>query len=171
MALSSVVKNFRDGVLLFQDGTGTPLDITVQYENGDFSLSGMTGVDGTPAYEHTVYLDRGEYFAGGVRKTNRTFPTFSFTAHFTELSDATNETLTDFICKTGSFAAAVSTLGANADVHAIKLTWTIEGTEHGDATDHVCVLNDCVINDLSISEGDPNTISISGIVYGTISFT
>ena len=41
MAISSVVKNFRDGTLLFEDGTGTPLALTVQYDEGNFSLSGL----------------------------------------------------------------------------------------------------------------------------------
>lgn len=171
MAISNVVKNFRDGTILLQDGTGTPLDVTIQYENGDFNLSGLTGVGGTTAYDHTVYLDRGELNIGGIRKTNRTFPTFSFTAQFTDLSDATNETLPDFILKTGSFASAVSTLGANADVYAVDITWTIEGTNFGDATDHVVSLSDCVITGLSIAEGDPNTFSIDGVVYGTIALT
>ena len=84
MAVSSVVKNFRDGTILIEDGTGTPLAVTVQYEAGDFSISGLNQSN----TEATTYLDRGEL--GSVRKTNRTFPTFSFSAHMTDLSDGTD---------------------------------------------------------------------------------
>jgi len=51
-----------------------------------------------------------------------------------------------------------------------KLTWACEGTNFGDSADHTLVMNDCRIT-LSISEGDPNSFSVSGIVYGTITAT
>ena len=170
MALSSIVKTNRDGQLKLSDATAvTPLDLTVQYEAGDFSLAGLNQASGT-AYDITQYLDRGEFFAGGVRKTNRTFPTFSFTAMLTELTDGSNETLPDIILKQGSFSAAVSTLGANADVYSLDLVLTIEGTDHGDASDHVLTLNDCILS-IDMSEGDPDTFSISGTVLGAVAMT
>ena len=67
MAISSVVKNFRDGTIVLSDGTGTPLTVTIQFENGDLSISGTNQGN----YEHTKYLDRGEL--GSIRKTNRMF--------------------------------------------------------------------------------------------------
>ena len=162
MAESTVIKNFRDGTILIEDATaGTVLDYTVAYEVGDFSLSGQNQGN----YEHSVYLDRGEF--AGVRKANRKFPTCSFSVHFRDLSDGTSETLPDMLLKAGAFSAAVSTLGANADVDARKITWTIEGTDLGDASDHVYVLDDFVVDDVSIAEGDPTTINVSGTVYGT----
>lgn len=164
MAISSVVKNFRDGTLVFEDGTGTPLTLTVQYEEGNFSLSGLQ--EGLT--EINTYLDRG--VLGTVRKTNASFPTFSFNAYLTDISDGTDATLPDLVLKSGSFASAVSTLGANADVMTYKLTWTIEGTNFGDSADHTCVLNDCHIM-IDMSEGDPDTFSVSGTVFGTITLT
>jgi len=44
------------------------------------------------------------------------------------------------------------------------LTFTIEGTDHGDAADHTIACNHCVITG-GISEGDPDTISISFTSY------
>ena len=96
MAISAVVKNFRDGTILIEDGTTpTPISVTVQYEAGDFSISGLSESN----TEVTTYLDRGDL--GSVRKTSRTFPTFSFSAHMTDLSDATNKTLWDAVNKIG----------------------------------------------------------------------
>ena len=164
MAISAVVKNFRDGTILIEDGTGTPLAVTVQYEAGDFSITGLNESN----TDATTYLDRGEL--GSVRKTNRTFPTFSFSAHMTDLSDATNKTLWDVVNKTGAFAAAVSTGGTSSDVYMLKVTFTVEGTNFGDSADHVLVLNNCHLA-LDFSEGDPNSFSLSGTVYGAITAT
>jgi hypothetical protein len=164
MAVSSVVKNFRDGTILIEDGTGTPLAVTVQFEAGDFSISGLNQGN----IEATTYLDRGDL--GSVRKTSRTFPTFSFSAHMTDLSDATDKLLYDAVNKTGAFASAVSTGGTASDVYMLKVTFTVEGTNFGDSADHVMILNNCHLS-LDLSEGDPNSFSISGTVYGAITAT
>jgi hypothetical protein len=164
MAISSVVKNYRDGVLKLSDGTGTPIEITVQYENGDFSLSGTNQGN----YEHTKYLDRGEL--GSIRKTNRMFPTGSFTAQLTDLSDATNKTLWDAVNKTGAFASAVSTLGSTADLYCLDITLTISGTVLGDASDHVLSMSDCRCS-IDVAEGDPDSFSLSFEVLGSITAT
>ncbi len=161
MAISSVVKNFRDGTLTIEDGTGTPLDVIVQYEAGDFSLSGLTAGQ----KEVTTYMDRGDL--GSVRHTNQTFPSLSFSAHMTDISDASEETLPDILLKQGSKSSAVSTLGANADVYTVKLTWSI--AEPGGAA-HTVVLDD-VYCSIDMSEGDPSSFSISGTVYGSITMT
>ena len=164
MPLSSVVKNYRDGLITLASGGGSPITLTVQYENGDFSLTGSNQGN----YDITKYLDRGDL--GSVRKTARSFPTGSFSAHLTELSDATNLTLWDAVNRTGAFAAAVSTLGANADVYTLNIVLTIEGTQFGDATDHILTLNDCRCS-IDVSEGDPDSFSISFEVLGTITAT
>lgn len=164
MAVSSVVKNFRDGTILIEDGTGTPLAVTVQYEAGDFSITGLNQGN----VEATTYLDRGEL--GSVRKTSRTFPTFSFSAHMTDLSDATDKLLYDAVNKTGAFASAVSTGGTASDVYMLKVTLTIEGTNFGDSTDHVMIMNNCHLA-IDFAEGDPNSFTLNGTVYGAITAT
>jgi len=162
MAIQADALSFRDGVILIEDGTaGTVLDVTVQYEAGDVSISGLNqGLSGP--YDITAYMDRGELHT--VRKTNRTFPSLSFTATYTDLSDGTEETLPDIILKNNAFSAAVSTLGANADVYALKITWTVTDPAGGT---HVLTADDVALS-LDIAEGDPNTFSISGTIYGAI---
>lgn len=164
MAISSVVKNFRDGTIVLSDGTGTPLTVTIQFENGDLSISGTNQGN----YEHTKYLDRGEL--GSIRKTTRMFPTGSFTCQMTDLSDATDRLIWDMVNKTGAFASAVSTLGANADLYTLKIVLTVEGTNFGDATDHVLNLNDCRCS-IDFAEGDPSNFTINFEVLGTITAT
>jgi hypothetical protein len=168
MPISSVVKNFRDGTILINDGTTpTPLALTVQYENGDFSLSG-SNYSSTGSVDHTKYLDRGEL--ASVRRTSRTFPTGSFSAMLTDISDASNNTLWDAVNRSGSFAAAVSTLGANADLYTLKITLTIEGTNFGDAADHVLIMNDCRCS-IDVAEGDPDSVTLNFEVLGSITAT
>ncbi len=162
MPISSVVKNFRDGTITLSDGTTpTPLTLTVQYEAGDFSITGSNQGN----TEATTYLDRG--VLGSVRLTNQTFPTISFTAHMTDISDATNKTLWDAVNKTGSFATAVSTIGSS-DVYGLTVKLVVEGSNFGDPTDHEIT---CVGVHLSIdfAEGDPNSFTLNGTVYGAIS--
>ena len=161
MLISAVVKNFRDGTITLSDATTpTPLSVIVQYEAGDFSITGLNQGN----LEATTYLDRGDL--GSVRLTSRTFPSFSFTAHMTDLSDATNKTLWDAVNKTGAFAAAVSGI-TGSDVYGLKVLLSVEGTNFADPTDHTLELNGCHLT-IDFSEGDPNSFSLTGTVYGTI---
>ena len=165
MPISSVVKNFRSGTILLADATATPITLTVAYESGDFALSGIMQGQKDVA----MYLDRGDF--GSLRKTNFTPATFSFTAHLTDISDATNANLMDAVGKTGAFASGVSTLGTASDFPwTLNVTWTIEGTDAGDPSDHVVALSNCHLK-IDASEGDPNSFSISGTVYGAITLT
>ncbi len=159
MAISTVPKIFRDGTLKLEDATGgTPLSVTVSYTDGDFEVSEFS-----EAHMSVVeFKDRGIPY--NLRKTERDNIAFSFSAHFTDLSDATERTLLDIVCKQNSFSAGVSVLGANADVWALKLTWTVEGTNYGDAADHVLTLAKCRVR-AAISEGTPNKFSIKGVAY------
>ena len=164
MPISSVVKNFRDGTITLSDSTTpTPLTVTVQYEAGDFSITGLSQGN----TEVTTYLDRGDL--GSVRLGSRSFPTFSFTAHMTDLSDATNKTLWDAVNKTGAFATAVSGI-TGSDVYGLKVLLTVEGTNFADPTDHTLELAGCHLT-IDFSEGDPNSFSLNGTVYGTITAT
>lgn len=165
MALSSVVKNFRNGTIAIADGSGSPITLTVAYESGDFALSGV--MEGQK--EVAMYLDRGDF--GSLRYTNFTPCTFTFTAQMTEISDATNKNLMDVVSKTGAWSSGVSTLGAGTDVPwTLNVVWTIEGMNSGDASNHTVTLTNCRLS-IGASEGDPNTFSVSGTVYGVITLT
>ena len=168
MAHSSTIKNFRDGTILLESNAGA-LNVTAQFEEGNFSASGLTAGQ----KEVAAYLDRGDL--ASLRSTNQTFPSGSFAVHFADLADPTGtyDTLMDAVNKTtGSlWVAAVSTLGANADVYTLKITLTIAGTVHGDSGgDHVVVLDDCHLT-ADLAEGDPSTFSFNFVCYGDITFT
>ena len=162
MAISAIVKNMRDGSILIEDGTGTPLNLTVQYEDGNFSISGLTA----DQKDLATYMDRGDLCS--IRATTVTFPSVAFNAHLTDISDGTEETLPDFLVnKTNGASTCVSTLGAAADVYTVKMTWTI--AEPGGGT-HTVVCDDCRAT-LDMSEGDPSSFSISAQVLGSVTMT
>ena len=161
MALSSVVKNFRDGSLVINDGTGTPISITVQFDEGDFSISGLKA----KLAETTGYETRGQLRS--VRHTTRVYPTGSFTCMMADLSEATTGTVADALMKNGAFSAGVSTLGANAEVYTVQMVFTVAGVVHGDASNATFTLND-VEGVVDFSEGDPDQLSISFTVWGSI---
>lgn len=164
MAISTIVKTKRDGTITITDGGANTF--TVAYEAGDLNIS-------IPGAAANNFLDRGQITATpSVRYGDDQPVTGSFTAYLRDLSDAAYETLTEIICQTGHVGTTwVSTLGASAEVFTCKITWTIEGSDHGGGeTDHVCVLNHCYVTG-SLAEGDPNTVSLdftSFSVYPTL---
>jgi len=163
VALSNVIKNFRDGTLIIADGTsGTPLQITVSFDQGDFSISGLKA----KLAETTAYETRGQLRS--VRHTTRIYPTGSFSCMMADFSEASTGTVADAILKTGAFAAAVSTKGADADVYCLSLSFICSGISHGDASDHSFSLNDCECS-IDFSEGDGNSFTINFTMYGAAS--
>ena len=158
MAVSTIVKTKCDGTILIEDNGGTN-SLTVAYENGDMSID-------IPGRTVNVFLDRGKFGSTPSLRYGDDQPvTFSFTAHLRDLSDAAAGTLMDVISQGGHFASTwVSRGGASAEVKTVKVTLTIEGTDHGDAADHTVEMDHCVIVG-SIAEGDPNTISLTGTAY------
>jgi hypothetical protein len=155
MALPTTIKNFTDGALVIKDGTGSPLSATVQYEEGNLSLSGLRQkMRAVVAYE-----SRGSF--SSLRHTNREYVTGSFSAKMTHFaSSSTDYSLPDLILKQGSAASAISTLGSTADVYTVKLELTVEGTNFGDSADHTVTLNHCACT-LEFAEGDPNMFTVN----------
>ena len=157
MAESTIVKTKRDGTISFAD-LGASNTYTVAYEAGDLTID-------IPGPTVTNSLDRGIMGATPSLRYGDDQPmTGSFTAQLRDISDATDQTLFELIAKSGAIGGWTSTLGANAEVAAVTLTFQIEGTDHGDAADHTVVCNHCVVTG-GISEGDPSTISISFTSY------
>ncbi len=153
MAISQIVKTKRDGTLTFSDGAANSL--VVEFEAGDFNLSvpGATVVDN---------LDRGS-MVGSLRYSDDAPMTASFTAMLRDLGDATYATLEEIILASGDVGANwQSTLGADAEVFTLDLTWEI--VEPGGLPPHSLQLERCVVTG-SLSEGDPDQISISITSY------
>lgn len=162
MASSNVIKNLQDGTIVIKDGTGTPISTgTIKFDNADFSLDRLKfKLQETVAYQHRGVLSY-------VRHTTRFFPTFTFSCAMSDFTNAAAGPLPDAVLKNGLFASAVSTLGASAAVMTYDVTVTEEGTNFGDSADHSFTLEDCEL-EMSYQQGDPNTFTCKGTVYGAI---
>lgn len=163
MPESLIVKTKRDGTITFEDGTAVPNTFTVSFEAGDLSVT-------IPGPAIGSFLDRGQFSSPpSLRYTDDAPCTGSFTAYLRDYDDGgtgTETTLAEIITQSGVAATWVSTLdpAGNAEVFCLNLKFVIEGTDHGDPTDHEMVLSDCAISG-SIAEGDPDTISLSFTSY------
>ena len=101
MAESTVVAVPRDGTISITNGDATTY--TVAFEQGDMSMN-------LDLAERIVIYDRG--LIVGLRQGNDPIPSISFSVHLRELADSTEDTLLDFIYKTGNSSSATSTGGA-----------------------------------------------------------
>jgi hypothetical protein len=163
MAASVIIKHFTDGTITLKDGTGSPVTLAVPFSAGDLSLSGLAQDAlgrATNAYESRGALN-------SLRRGAREYPTVSFSAHMADISDGSNTTIVDFLRKKGAYAANVSTTAATGDVYTVDIVLTVEGTDFGDASDHTVTMEDVDCR-IDISEGEPNTFTVNGTVYGTI---
>jgi hypothetical protein len=167
VAESNIVKNFRDGTLSLLDGTGTPVTYTITCEQGDLKVGGQNFSG--KSYEVSVTEDRGEVCA--LRKTNRKYPTFSFSVYFRAFTGVSGSgTVKDFLLFRNAYSANTSTTTLG-DVKTIDIKLAIEGTDLGDAVDHTTTLEDCIIDAVDFEEGDPNRLMVSGRVVGLINDT
>ena len=163
MAVSSFIKNNTHGAITLSDGTGTPVTLAVAYDNGDFAISGLTET----LREYTKYETRGTF--NSAAHTVRKYPTGSFSVKVSQFTDATAGTVLDFLLKTGNFSSNASTIAG--DVYAIDIDFDMEGTDFSDSADHSIAITDAIITDASFAEGDPNTVSVSFEVVGTVTFS
>lgn len=158
MAESTIVKTKRDGTLTFTDLAAASSYI-VAFEAGDLSIT----IAGRTV---NLFLDRGIMSdPPAIRYGDDQPMSGTFTAQFRDATDAAAETLLDILTQGGHVGSTwVSTGGANAEVFTVDLTWTIEGTDHGDAADHTIVLKHCYMTG-SVADGDPAIISITFSSY------
>jgi len=161
---STIVKNFRDGTIKIQDNTGTPIAITVAYEEGNFSISGLQ----QDLTEVAAYMDRGSL--SNLRKTNQVFPTFTFSAYMTHFTSGGSGAISilEFIKQQDGGSSLTSQSASKGDVMTFEVQIKVEGTDFGDTSDHQITLQECVLS-VDYSEGDPSSFSVSGTCYGVVS--
>jgi len=160
---STIVKNFRDGTIKIQDNTGTPIAITVAYEEGNFSISGLQ----QDLTEVAAYMDRGSL--SNLRKTNQVFPTFTFSAYMTHFTSGGSGAISilEFIKQQDGGSSLTSQSASKGDVMTFEVQIKVEGTDFGDTSDHQITLQECVLS-VDYSEGDPSSFSVSGTCYGAV---
>ena len=163
MAVSTAVKVRRDGTLVLEDGTGSPVQLTIAYEDGNFSANTLG-----PNEDRIVIRDRGTIV--GLRTGDDQVGTLSFAVHFREFTNASAGVLLDFINATSGGSALNTVGGGGFEQFLCKITFTTEGTDNGDAADGQAIFNSVLLT-ADFSEGDPDVLNIQGEVYGAITYT
>jgi hypothetical protein len=163
MAYSTAPKVRRDGVIKLRDGTTpTPVSLTVDYEEGNFSFEQTKS-------DRTIIRDRGTIKS--VRRGDDQPITGSFTIYMRQFTSSSAGSVLDFINKTGSYSSNVSASSAvSTDEYAINIIFEVDGDAVGDSDGDTLATFDTCICTASFAEGDPNTITISfecfnGVVY------
>ena len=156
MAASTVPKTKRDGKIEIITAEHV---FELQFEPGDLAISNLK--EGQTAT--TMILDRGSFHA--LRKTDFEPVSLAFTATLTDLSDNTDVLLVNACLGDGAWASDTSAFGANADCWGVKITFTIDGTSHGDAANHTMEFTPVRITGMDISEGEPSTVSVTAECY------
>ena len=158
-----MINNWTDGAFELADGTDpTPLTVSDGYSNGDMSWDGLSPDQAA----EQVYKSRGRVVA--VRKGDSIEPTFSFSAMLDEFTDTVSGTFVDFAKAIAGtpYENRVSTGTDLGDIFMCTATWTVTDS---DGTVHRMIATKCSLA-FSTSEGDPNTLNVSGTVYGTVTF-
>ncbi len=162
MAYSTIPKVRRDGVLTLKDGTGTPVELEISYEEGNFTFD-------VAKEDQTVIRDRGTIST--VRKGDEQPITGSFNAYMRQFTDNSEAgSILDFINKTGHYNSNVST-GSGVpfiEHYCIDIVYKVEATSL-ETLDHSATLSKCICT-VSFAEGDPSAFSISFTCYNGVTY-
>jgi len=139
----------RDGVLTLLDGAAATHQI--DYTQGDFSGDNLADFGAG----RVVIRNRGAIV--GLRKGDDEVFGISFNVHMRHLTAAGTANALDFIRGTDLGVALTSTGGAGFDGFLVDVKLDIGGES---VTYHKCLFN------VSLAEGDINSLSFSAEVYG-----
>ena len=157
MAVTNVVKTYRDGTIQIAAGADS---LNVSLDVGDFSFE-------EPKAARTVIRDRGAI--AGLRKADDEVGSCSFTVHFREFTDAASSNIYDFIYHRASASGYTSVGTAGFEQFLVDIVYTSNATAMAGGT-HTATLNKVLLT-ASFSEGQPDSISVTGEVYGTYTYT
>lgn len=150
-----------DGAIVVSDNTGTPITLTMTYEDGDLNVAGLE-----QAYmEVQVFEARGVPYA--ARNVRYKPIEFSFTAHLVGTVDASDASILAALLKlaTTPWASATSQLAtAKGDAYMLQVKWTGERTNFGGSADASLTLKYCRLS-VDIAEGVPTKLNIKGTCY------
>ena len=160
MAVSGVIGTKRDGTIKLTDGG--PTNLTITLDVGDFAFD-----DGSKA-SRVVLRDRGAIC--GLRFGDDEVIALSFSAHFTEFTNSSANILLDFCYKRGNMDGGVSTGGSGYEPFLVTVTYTCDKTSLGDGVAAVAIFSKVLLI-ASFSEGESDTLSITGECYGGVTYT
>tara|TARA_R100001460_G_scaffold27610_3_gene55531 strand:+ start:764 stop:1267 length:504 start_codon:yes stop_codon:yes gene_type:complete len=167
MAYSTLPKTRRDAVLTLRDGTGSPITLEIEYEEGNVTFD-------TPKEAQTVIRDRGVITT--IRKgDSEPAATGSFSAFFRQFTDGAEAgSLLDFVNNTGNYHTNTSTGLSGVpfvEFYCIDIVYQVDASSvDAGETAHTATLSKCVCT-ASFTEGDPSSFTINFTCYGGVAYT
>jgi len=160
-APSTVIKTGTMGTITLVSGATT---LALTYDMADLVIEGLS----PKLNEVNAHESRGVF--RGLSYGNRTYPTLSFSAWFTNFAgedDTPPGSMIEFLTGLGAYDGNASTLGTGRPM-TIDIKLTIEGTDFGDTADETIVCHDVYCTFGFTEAIDGNKFSISGTVYGEV---
>ena len=159
---SNIVKTKRDGMVTLKDGSAGPVSYIANFNVGDFSWE-----DSKP--DLIVIRDRASIV--GARLADNPEIAFSFSVHLRALTDSSNDTLLDFVNGTLSGASLTSVAVGGYEPFLCDVEFKMDATATlSDTKSYIATFSKCRLI-LSLSEGDPSSISVSGTCLGGVAYT
>ena len=166
MAYSTVPKMRRDGKITLIDGTGTPVTLEVAFEEGTLAF--------TPTKPAQVILRDRHAITNVRRGDEEPIASGSFSLFLREFTDSVQAgSVLDFVNKTGFYSSNISTGASGSpqiEEYCIDIQYTVDGLSLGDDSDHTATLTKCIC-DIAFSEGDPSTLTINFVSFGTVTYS
>ena len=165
MAYSIIPKIRKDGTLRLLDGTSSPVELIVAYEEGNLTFD-------VPGDDQILIRDRSALSC--IRAGDSQPITGSFSFYFRDFTDSEVGSVRDFITKQNAYSANIST-GATGipymDAYAIDIKYQINSALDGNTTSDSFAQISKAICSYSWAEGDPGTFTISFTAYGDVAYT
>lgn len=157
MSVSTKPKSLNSVEIALFDYDATPTELIMYGVMDDFNVAGLKNILNAIARHQS----RGQLI--GKTYGEREFPTASWSFMATELSDATEGALPDFLLRQNGYSGLVSGDGDGThDVWSFQVRVTIKAaTEHGDSDDHEFFLRGCTVDGLNYTEGRPITFAVN----------
>lgn len=156
MAYDPITRNLTDGQIVIKDGTGTPLSVTIECDDGDLSL--------VVHKDRKVIMNRGAL--DHVREGVSVPVDLSFTVQFSEFytDEASSYTPYELLMQEGDASSAISTRTDSAEAYCVDIEFTITNPDADAAEkDELIKITDFFIEDITFNEGDEyNTLAVSG---------
>jgi hypothetical protein len=163
MAVDSNVLTVNNASVTFEDGTGTPVTLTLTNDT-TVTIDGFTGAS---LNDIAHFQRRGKHFSS--QHTQRIYPTITIEfLHNGFVGDGSAPgTPLEFALFQGTYSSNTSTTSVGTrGVKTINITVAEEGTDFGGA-DGELKFEDCVLrNHTPLSDGEPSTYSMTFEITG-----
>lgn len=155
---SNIVKTKRDGKVTLTDGAGNSYI-------ADFAVGDFTWEHAKP--ELIVIYDRNTI--RGARNGNDPQLTLSWTCHQRALTSSSADVLLDVCQGSRGATTLTSTGGTGFEPFMLSVIFEEDATSLGDASAYTATFAKCQLT-ASVTEGEPNSISISAVCLGGVTY-